>query len=275
MIIHETNLAFGSLSSRASTRRIILHHAEASTCSPQQIHAWHKNNGWSGAGYHFLVRKDGNVYRLRPEWALGAHASGNNSDSIGICFEGSFMRETMGQKQIEAGQALIAYLKGKYGISKVQRHKDVCSTDCPGTNFPFAAIVNGANYTSEVKTTTAPKQDDGKLEEDGVIGYLTAKRWQEIVGSPYHDGVFSGQISSCQKYHPSVIACTYDRYGSESIRIIQRICGVDNVDGLWGRDTSTAIQQHLKHAGHDIEVDGVFGPLSAKALQKQLNTGKF
>lgn len=149
MDINDANLSFhGSLSRRSATRRIILHHAEASTCSPQQVHKWHLNNGWSGAGYHFLVRKDGSVYSLRPEWAVGAHASGSNGDSIGICFEGNFMRETMGQAQIEAGRQLVAHLKSKYGIQTVQRHKDVCSTDCPGTSFPFDAIVNGSVVSS-------------------------------------------------------------------------------------------------------------------------------
>lgn len=47
------------------------------------------------------------------------------------------MTETMNQTQINAGRELVAYLKNKYGISKVQKHKDVCSTNCPGTNFPF------------------------------------------------------------------------------------------------------------------------------------------
>ena len=53
------------------------------------------------------------------------------------------MSERMGQAQISAGKELIAYLKSKYGISKVQKHKDVNPTNCPGTNFPYDVIVNG------------------------------------------------------------------------------------------------------------------------------------
>ena len=59
MKINETNLSFGSMSRRSATKRIILHHAEASNCTVQDIHRWHLNNGWSGIGYHFFVRKDG------------------------------------------------------------------------------------------------------------------------------------------------------------------------------------------------------------------------
>ena len=57
----------GSLTKRAATTRIILHHAAAKTCTAQQIHSWHLANGWVGIGYHFFVRKDGSVYRGRPE----------------------------------------------------------------------------------------------------------------------------------------------------------------------------------------------------------------
>lgn len=155
MNIIETNLSFGSMSKRKKTSRIIIHHAAASTCDAATIHKWHKNRGWSGAGYHFLVRKSGKVYRLRPEDKVGAHASGNNSDSLGICFEGNFMKETMPAAQKSAGKELVAYLKNKYGISKVQRHKDVGSTDCPGKNFPFAEISSG-NVSNAANTSGCP-----------------------------------------------------------------------------------------------------------------------
>ena len=135
MNIVETNLKFGSLGKRSKTTRIILHNADAKKCSAQDIHRWHKERGWAGMGYHFLVRKDGTIERGRPENTIGAHATGCNSDSIGICFEGAFMTERMGQAQISAGKELINYLKSKYGISKVQRHKEVNPTNCPGANF--------------------------------------------------------------------------------------------------------------------------------------------
>ena len=110
MKIIETNLSFGSMSKRSKTNRIILHHAAATSCSAEDIHRWHKQRGWSGAGYHFLVRKDGSVYRLRPEKYIGAHASGNNSDSIGICFEGDFQGETMGAAQKKSPERVEACL---------------------------------------------------------------------------------------------------------------------------------------------------------------------
>lgn len=134
----------GTLVRRNATTRIILHHAAAVTCTAQQIHGWHLANGWAGIGYHFFVRKDGTIYRGRPEDVVGAHAGSNNYDSIGVCFEGSFDKEQMGDVQRRAGAELVAYLKERYGISKVQKHSDVNATGCPGAHFPFDAIAYGA-----------------------------------------------------------------------------------------------------------------------------------
>lgn len=143
MYIIETNLKFHSMTKRSSTERIILHHSACSSCTAEQIHQWHLNNGWEGAGYHFLVRKDGQIYRLRPEAFVGAHAYGSNYNSIGICAEGNFENETMPEAQKNSLIELVSYLKGKYGISKVLKHSDVNNTACPGKNYPFNEIVNG------------------------------------------------------------------------------------------------------------------------------------
>ena len=74
---------------RNETKRIVLHHAEATTCSIHDINKWHIENGWDGAGYNFLVRKDGKIYEGRPIDIIGSHTKMYNYDSVGICFEGN------------------------------------------------------------------------------------------------------------------------------------------------------------------------------------------
>lgn len=64
------------------------------------------------------------------------------------------MTETMLQEQINSGKELVAYLKQKYGISKVQAHREVCSTNCPGKNFPFSEIAN-AKSTNNTNTSAS------------------------------------------------------------------------------------------------------------------------
>lgn len=182
MNIIDTNLDFGSLSKRKRTTRIILHHATAESCDAATIHQWHLNKGWSGIGYHFVVRKNGSIERGRPEDTVGAHALNNNSDSIGICFEGNFETETMPEAQKEAGKELVAYLKQKYGISTVQKHKDVASTACPGKNFPFDEIVNGQ--------ASAPAQPAAPA---------TGVNYRVRVNTPSGVNVRSGAGESCGK----------------------------------------------------------------------------
>ena len=95
MIINDAKLTFGKMTKRAQTTLIVLHHA-AGNGSVKQIHDYHKNTkGWSGIGYHFYVRKDGTVWRGRPENTVGAHTVNYNAVSIGICFEGNFENEQM------------------------------------------------------------------------------------------------------------------------------------------------------------------------------------
>lgn len=142
MNIINSNLQFRNLSYGNKPDTIVLHNADASKCTIQDIHAWHLANGWAGCGYHYLVRKDGSIYTGRPENAIGAHCPGENDHSIGICAEGKYMVEQMPQVQKQAIIELSTYIKKKYGINKVGGHKEFYSTDCPGTNYPLVEIKN-------------------------------------------------------------------------------------------------------------------------------------
>lgn len=149
-IIEKTYSLNGTLQKRAKTDMIILHHAVYNG-DVEGIDRIHKGKGWTCIGYHFYVRKDGSIYRGRREEAVGAHAYGSNTDSIGICAEGNFENETMEDVQKQALKELVAYLKNKYGITKVQRHRDVNATACPGKNYPFEEIANATVKSTENK----------------------------------------------------------------------------------------------------------------------------
>lgn len=133
----------GNLSLRMNTDFIILHHAATSNASADNIHTIHLKNGWAGIGYHYYVRKDGSIYQARPEASIGAHASGYNDRSVGICFEGNFENETMTSQEIQSARELVCYLTAKYPEAKVICHRDVNATACPGKNFPMDKIIKG------------------------------------------------------------------------------------------------------------------------------------
>lgn len=52
------------------------------------IDSWHKQQGWSGIGYHFVIYRDGTIHNGRDENTPGAHCKGHNQNSLGICLIG-------------------------------------------------------------------------------------------------------------------------------------------------------------------------------------------
>ena len=139
MNIIEINLRFGSLTVRQATIRTIEHHSGTTVRqSVERIHEIHVNsNGWSGIGYHFFIRRNGQIFRGRPINMVGAHAGGHNGDSIGICYEGNFEVEDMTPEQIAAGQWLNRHLREIYPtIIRAQVHRDVNATACPRKKLP-------------------------------------------------------------------------------------------------------------------------------------------
>lgn len=78
---------------RNATREItevIIHYTanfiDQAQIGSEQIHQWHLARGWSGIGYHYVIRRDGTIQRGRPINRIGAHAAGlgHNNFSIGI-----------------------------------------------------------------------------------------------------------------------------------------------------------------------------------------------
>lgn len=236
MNIIETNLQFKSLSDLGQVKRIILHHAEAKSCSIEDIHRWHLNNGWSGCGYHFLVRKDGTVYRGRPENKLGAHTSNHNTGSLGICFEGAFNQETMAETQIKSGQELVTYLCDKYRLLKanVYKHKDFNSTDCPGNNFPFETIQQGAKQTVTV-TQNNSIVDELKAEckKQGFSDYPICRK-----GAKGNITKIIQRLLVSKGYNLPIYGCD-GSYGNETVSAVKKF-QLDNglsVDGVVGKNT--------------------------------------
>jgi len=139
--IKETNLDFSSLAERSYTDMIVIHHTGCNDidASAEQIHGWHLNNGWAGIGYHYVIRKDGTIERGRPEWAIGSHAYGENSHTIGIHLSGDFEQAEPTSQQIEKCAMLIADICERYGIpmdyEHIVGHGELMATSCPGKNL--------------------------------------------------------------------------------------------------------------------------------------------
>ena len=133
----------GQLQKRCRTDYIVIHNADAPMCSAQDVHRWHLGNGWAGIGYHFFVRKNGQIYRGRPLETVGAHTQGFNSVSVGVCFEGKYhsVDKHMPDAQFTAGRELLMYLRQIYQQAAIKGHRDLMATDCPGRYFPYKKLV--------------------------------------------------------------------------------------------------------------------------------------
>lgn len=156
------------LEKRSKTSFIVLHHSAASVSSAADIDRWHKNNGYSGIGYHFVIRKNGEIYEGRPLNTIGAHCLGYNNCSVGVCFEGNFEIEKLTDKQIKSGNELINYIKGIYPNAEIKGHRDLYATACPGKNFNINNILN---YTeaNQMKEITSVNDIVWELAQRGII----------------------------------------------------------------------------------------------------------
>lgn len=158
-----------------SINYIIVHHAEAVTASPEDIHEWHLSNGWSGAGYNEYIRKDGTVYIMRGD-RIGAQCQGYNSISYGICCEGDYSKELiMPEAQKNSLVERIKYNSARFPNYKLTApHYQFTSTECPGKNFPLAEILKRI----EVKNMTV--QEALKvLVDKGIIN--SVEYWQKAI----------------------------------------------------------------------------------------------
>lgn len=223
MNIINAGLKFKNLTYGNNPQMIVLHHAEWKVCSVEDIHRVHLNNGWSGIGYHYFIRKDGKVYRGRPEECQGAHTPSVNSKSVGICFEGSYMSDIMPTAQLNAGLELIADIRGRRGNLPVKFHKEISSTDCPGTNFPYD-IFRGAS---------APTNDwlnrlDREVKAQGFTTYPTLKQGA------------SGNITKLMQEKLNKIGYS-----------------TNGVDGKFGNGTLSGVKKF--QADNKLSVDGIVG----------------
>lgn len=166
MIIERVKLAFrGKLTPIKKVTKLVCHHPAHPTWGIMDIHNYHKNtNGWAGIGYNYFVAKTGRIYEGRGKH-VGAHCSGRNSDTLGVCFQGDFDKQQMTDAQVKAGGWLIAKLIKEHGlqINDVLGHRDLAATACPGKNFRMADLKAEilANLNPKIKTKTPERKLSG------------------------------------------------------------------------------------------------------------------
>ena len=101
----------------------------------EEIRRWHLDRGWKDVGYHYIIRRNGEVEQGREEHIPGAHVAGYNKGSIGVCLVGGKPSANFTKEQWKALEALVGYLTRKYPDAKVVGHTDLYKEKtCPNFN---------------------------------------------------------------------------------------------------------------------------------------------
>ncbi len=69
-----------------------------------RIDSWHRDRGWSGCGYHYVIRRDGTVECGRELYSTGAHVRGHNHHALGICLVGGVAEDGGPEDNFTPGQ---------------------------------------------------------------------------------------------------------------------------------------------------------------------------
>lgn len=128
---------------------IVVHHtAGGAQETPQGIHDYHASIGYGGCGYHYLIDRDGDVWRGRPVWARGAHCRSNNAGRIGIAFMGDYSAVPPSDIMLRHALSLIEDIQRVYGRLEILQHRAVpgSSTDCPGAACAAALEAAGIRW---------------------------------------------------------------------------------------------------------------------------------
>lgn len=99
------------------------------------IDCWHRERGFNGIGYHYVVRLDGKLEKGRDVSLAGAHCKGWNERSVGICYIGGLdangrPADTRTNAQKRVLYQIIMDLQREYNILQVLGHRDTS----PGLN---------------------------------------------------------------------------------------------------------------------------------------------
>lgn len=111
-----------------------------------EITAWHKERGFLECGYHYVIRRNGEIEKGRSKEKIGAHTKGFNVKSIGICLVGGVdkngkARDTKTKAQEESLRALLDELLAEFKGASVLGHRDLNKNkECP--SFDVRAWLN-------------------------------------------------------------------------------------------------------------------------------------
>ncbi len=174
--------------------QIVIHHSATRNGTPFSYANYHvTQHGWPGIGYHYVIQKDGTVYKCNQLTTISYHVSGHNRRSVGICLTGDFRLEEPTTLQYRQALALTQQLLETLSLSTshVFGHRELRghhSNHCPGISM-VQFRKNLVSLSSRTNKTLLKKGDRGEVVKklqrqlkqigihpgpvDGIFGPLT------------------------------------------------------------------------------------------------------
>ena len=161
------------------------------------IDQWHRDRGWNGIGYHFVIvndkhdsAKDGEIQKGRDIVMIGAHARGLNSRSIGICCIGHGDYDPFTEAQHESLVSKISDLIDEYDDIKVENvigHRELnrlvaegrlsneyaTSKTCPGRNVDMEVLRDRIRKHKEIAVDFKLVEELNQNDKDDLLAALT------------------------------------------------------------------------------------------------------
>ena len=130
------------MTTRTGTEFIAIHCSAtraSSDTTAADIDKMHKDRGWKGIGYNWFIQRDGTLEEGRPRDEQGAHVSGYNHISLGICMSGGVTEDGVtAENNFTAAQwaaldGLVDRMTRCYSHAVVQGHRDFpqVAKECP------------------------------------------------------------------------------------------------------------------------------------------------
>ena len=143
----------------------------------KEIREWHvKGNGWQDIGYHFVIRRNGAIEDGRPLEQPGAHCTGHNANSIGICMVGGGPNgedDKFTEAQYDALARKVMALRRQFPNTSIHGHKEFANKACP--------VFSVADFLKRYGISKYPR------------GGWDAKRWPHFKAQEF-DSMFEGEM---------------------------------------------------------------------------------
>lgn len=90
---------------------------------------WKETLGWNDPGYHYLIKRDGQIVPLQDESKIANGVKGNNQNSIHVSYIGGVDRDGKPKdnrttQQLESMFEKLVELSEKYPKAKIVGHRD-------------------------------------------------------------------------------------------------------------------------------------------------------